>query len=587
MRRHPSRHLAASPVSSISLAALALTLAACSSSTGNDGAHPSDSDASTGGSAGSSASAGGSSAGGTTPTTASGGTTGASGTPGTGTGGTTNPAAGGSGGKSNGGTGGTTGTTATGGTAGTAGSGSGGAPPMPPTECTAPVTAAAITTPSTVVGDGTAASCTPAVVSAAIVKGGVVTFNCGAANATITVTSEIALKKDTVIDGGGKITLSGGGKTRILHLASAWDVTTPKLTVQHLAFTGGFTTDVDNTKKTDQGGAAIFREGGSLDVIDCRFTDNHCAKTGQDVSGGAITSQGVGKTNITGSTFTGNSGSDGGAVGNLGNILSVANSTFDGNAATGKDGNPGNGGNGGAIVFDGAKTTMTICGSTFTKNTAGAQGGAIFRVAYTDEVTTIDRCTFDGNAADATAGLAGALYLENTTIQMTATTLSNNKAHYGGGLWAGQSAIANLTNVTVANNSSDQGGGFWFANDVHGTFLNCTISGNTSTYGGALFAVSNLVTVKNSILTNDDCKGTLFTDGGNNLAFKGGVGCVAGAASGDPLLATLGDNGGPTKTMAPGAGSPAIGKGKGCPAADQRGTARPADACTLGAYEAP
>ena len=37
-------------------------------------------------------------------------------------------------------------------------------------------------------------------------------------------------------------------------------------------------------------------------------------------------------------------------------------------------------------------------------------------------------------------------------------------------------------------------------------------------------------------------------------------------------------------TMAPAAGSPAIGKGSGCPATDQTGMMRAA-ACTLGAYE--
>src|SRR5262249_42975199 len=158
------------------------------------------------------------------------------------------------------------------------------------------------------------------------------------APATITVTSEKAIKQDTVIDGGGSVTLSGGGKTRILHLASAWDQKGPHLTVQHLSFTGGFTTDVMNTKDTTQGGAAIFREGGSLDVIDCQFANNQCASTGQDVSGGAITSQGVGDTVIVGSTFKNNSGSNGGAVGNLGNGLTLVNDTFDGNSATGTDG---------------------------------------------------------------------------------------------------------------------------------------------------------------------------------------------------------------------------------------------------------
>ena len=414
-----------------------------------------------------------------------------------------------------------------------------------------------------------------------------VTFDCGSLPATITVTAEQALKNDTVIDGGGKVTLSGGGKARILHLVSAFNVATPKLTVQHLAFTAGYTTDVMNTTATTEGGAAIFRDGGSLDVIDCQFTGNQCASTGQDVAGGAVTSQGVGNTVIVESTFQNNSGSNGGGVGNLGNGLTVANCTFDGNAATGTMGNPGNGGNGGAIVFDGAMTTMSICGSTFTGNKAGAQGGALFRVAYSGEPTNIDQCTFDGNASDPTVGLAGAIYLEDTTITMTATTISNNKANYGGGFWVGEMAVANLTNVTVANNSSNQGGGFWFANPKGGTFQNCTIAGNTSGYGGALFTGNNTVTLQNSIVSGNDCKNTgdVFAGSGVNLVFMGGETCVNGGSTGDPLLGPLQDNGGPEKTELPGAGSPAIGKGMGCPATDERGKPRPASGCTLGAVE--
>jgi hypothetical protein len=465
------------------------------------------------------------------------------------------------------------------------GSGSGGSGGTPAATCPQPIEPVDTSSPDAVVGTGTPESCTEAALDTALAAGGVVTFDCGPSPVTIPVTSQKAVQQDTVIDGGNLVTLSGGGTTRILHLASAWDQTAPKLTVQHLAFTAGFTTDAPNTTDTDQGGAAIFREGGSLDVIDCQFTDNHCATTGQDVSGGAITSQGVGDTVIVGSRFSGNSGSNGGAVGNLGNGFTVVNSTFDGNSATGTDGNPGNGGNGGAIVFDGADTTMTICGSVFTNNTAGAQGGAMFRVAYTDEPTTIDRCTFDGNSSDPAVGLAGALYLEHTVITMTATTISNNQAHYGGGFWVGQSAVANLTNVTIANNSSDQGGGLWFANQVSGTFVNCTIAGNTAGYGSALFNGSNTVTLENCILADNDCKDGPFSGGGTNLGFAGGDGCVGGALTGDPLLGPLQDNGGPTRTMAPAAASPAIGQGTNCPPTDQRGQPR-ATSCTLGAVEA-
>jgi hypothetical protein len=493
------------------------------------------------------------------------------------------------GGKGSGGAGGSsTGSTASTGDPTSSSAGTGGAM-LPPPTCPDPIEPADTSSPTAVVGKGSPTDCTESALDAALAKGGVVTFDCGPSPVTITVTAEKALKQDTVIDGGGKVTLSGGGKTRILHLASAWDQKTPKLTVQHLAFTGGFTTDVPNTKDTTQGGAAIFRDGGSLAVIDCQFTGNHCASTGQDVSGGAITSQGEGDTVITGSSFANNSGSNGGAVGNLGNGLTVVNSAFQGNAATGNGGNPGDGGNGGAIVFDGAKTTMTICGSTFSGNTAKAQGGAIFRVAYSDEPTVIDRCSFDKNAADPTVGLAGALYLENTEITMTATTLSNNKAHYGGGLWAGEKAIANLTNVTIANNSSDQGGGLWFANMVSGTFQNCTIAGNTAGYGAALFNGSNAVKLQASIVSGigsgSTCKNGPFSGGENNLGFGGGEGCVGGAINADPLLGPLQDNGGPTQTMLPGAGSTAIGKGMSCPATDQRGQPRKSP-CTLGAVEA-
>jgi hypothetical protein len=464
----------------------------------------------------------------------------------------------------------------------------GGAPPPPPPTCPAPISAVDTSSPDHVVGDGTPGSCTEANLTPALTAGGVVTFACGPDPITITVTAQQELANDTVIDGGGLVTLSGGGTTRILHVASAWDVVSPHVTVQNLAFTGGYTTDDVNTHDTDQGGAAIFREGGTLDVIACSFVDNHGPTTGQDVSGGGITSQGIGDTTIVGSTFAHNSASDGGAVGNLGNGLTIVDCTFDENAATGNSGNPGNGGNGGALVFDGAMTSMTICGSTFTNNTAGAYGGAVFRVAYSDEPTTIDKCTFDGNSSDTSVGLAGGLYLEDTTIAMTASTISNNRSHYGGGIWIGHAAVAQIVNVTIANNVADQGGGIWVAGNVTGSLTNCTIAGNTTTPGGyapGVFSGATELALANCIVSGGGCKDGPLSSGGPDIQFPDmGMPCVPSATIADPLLGALGDNGGPTETMVPGSGSPAIGAGSSCPATDQRGDPRPG-ACTLGAVE--
>jgi hypothetical protein len=463
-------------------------------------------------------------------------------------------------------------------------------PPPPSSVCDVPAKPVDTSKPTTVVTDCSS----DAQLRAAVATGGVVTFSCG--TSTITASSEIPVAKDTTIDGGGKVTLSGGGKSRILHITSAFNVSTPLLTVQNLAFQDGFTSDVVNTTSTKEGGGAIFEDGGSLTVIDCTFSHNTCASTGEDVSGGAINGQGVGTLIIVGSTFSDNSGSNGGAVGTQDENVTVVNSTFANNSATGTGGNPGNGGDGGGLSYDGAHITLAFCGDTFTGNKANAAGGAVFRVGYNDQggtpsVVTIDRSTFDGNSVDAQNGNAAGLYLENLELTITNTTISNNTGHYGGGLWAGQSDILDMQNVTIASNTASGGGGIWFANQVTGTLLNCTIAGNT---GDGLFGGDTGVALKDTIVANN-VKGTLdsttncakaHASGAPDMQFPqaGGVMCTSDVTIADPALGPLQDNGGSVKTMKPGSGSPAIGAGKSCSPTDATGATRPS-ACTLGAVE--
>ncbi len=463
-------------------------------------------------------------------------------------------------------------------------------PPPPNSVCDVPAKPVDTSKPTTVVSDCSS----DAQLRAAVATGGVVTFSCG--TATITASSEIPVAKDTTIDGGGKITLSGGGKSRILHITSAFNVATPLLTVQNLTFQDGFTTDVPNTTSTKEGGGAIFEDGGSLTVIDCTFSHNTCASSGQDVSGGAINGQGVGTLIIVGSTFSDNSGSNGGAVGTQDENVTVVNSTFANNSATGTGGNPGNGGDGGGLSYDGAHISLAFCGDTFTGNSAKAAGGAVFRVGYNSQggaasVVTIDRSTFDGNSVDANSGNAAGLYLENLELTITNTTISNNTGHYGGGLWAGQSDILDMQNVTIANNTASGGGGIWFANQVTGTLLNCTIAGNT---GDGLFGGDTGVALKDSIIANN-VKGTLdsttncakaHASGAPDMQFPqaGGVMCTSDVTIADPALGPLQDNGGPVKTMKSTSSSPAIGAGKSCSPTDATGKTRAA-ACTLGAVE--
>jgi hypothetical protein len=470
-------------------------------------------------------------------------------------------------------------------------SGGDAAPPPPPAQtCTEPAPLVDVSKPTTVVGTGTGAGCTEAALDAAVAKGGVVTFNCGTAPVTITVTAEVPITKDTTIDGGNLVTLSGGNSTRIMHIMSAWNVTTPLLTVQNLTFMEGFTTDVMNTSATDQGGAAIYEDGGALVVIHCTFTNNHCAQSGEDVAGGAIVGLGSSTLVVEDSTFDGNSGSNGGAIGTQDENTTIVNSTFSNNKANGTGGNPGNGGDGGAMSYDGAMISWTMCGDTFTNNYAYQQGGAIFRVGYNDESVNIDQCTFDSNGVNMTNGIAGGIYLEDVTITMSATTISHNTANYGAGFWAGETSIANLTNVTIADNTANMGGGVWFANPMSGTFLNVTVADNVCT---GLFDGPN-ITLENCLIAGNTA-GSMCDEGetqcdhahtslGANMQTSGLPDCTSSVMVADPELGILQNNGGPTLTMAPAAGSPAIGQGSNCPAEDQRGQPRKSP-CTLGAYE--
>ena len=479
---------------------------------------------------------------------------------------------------------------------GSSGGGDGGVNPdvgVPEARCDAPALAD-VSAPRATVGDGSPASCTAAALQQAVAGGGVIVFACGADPVTITVSSTIMVTQETVIDGGGTVTLSGGGSARILYLDSDYNTPTPRLTVQRLTFRDG--ASPAGGEDTAQGGAAIYRDGGSLTVIDSHFDNNHAPSPGQDIAGGAIYGFGGGEIVISGTTFTNNTASDGGAVGSLNGDVTIINSTFAGNAASGTDGNPGNGGCGGAIYMDGGHEATTLCGVTIQNNTAGAIGGGFFRVSNDHTGTfAMDRSIVDNNRVTATAsGNAGGLYLEGLALNVTASTISRNQGYYNGGIWI-NTCQAQLTNVTIAENVAfgSNGGGVWLGNSPTGTMTNCTIANNHSTadsvVAGAIFGDG--ITLVNTIVANNTAMYTPSCDvarsgGGGNLQWPDdGAPCTTSPLFADPQLGGLGDNGGGSETLLPAAASPARGLATGCPATDQRGMPR-GEPCTAGAVEA-
>ena len=245
--------------------------------------------------------------------------------------------------------------------------------------------------PDHVIGDGTPASCTSAAVVAAVAAGGVITFSCGPAPVTIIMTATATVGNASqlvVLDGGGKVTLSGGGKTQILSMNAGWGQQWPQLVVQNLTFTDAYSATQQAPGSLVYGGGAIFDEGGQLKVVDSVFLGNSCYADGPDLGGGAIRAVGMDPASlvyITDDTFSGNSCSNGGALSGLYANFDVINSLLTGNKAIGWGANPAQGdtpggGSGGAIYTDGDQYNLSITGAVMRDNTAREGGGGIFFV---------------------------------------------------------------------------------------------------------------------------------------------------------------------------------------------------------------
>ncbi len=322
------------------------------------------------------------------------------------------------------------------------------APGNPDGDARVPDEAKAVDTrrPTRVIGNGTASSCTSDAVVKAVAAGGVITFDCGPAPVTITMTRTAKIKNANgpriVLDGGGKVTLSGAGKRRILYMntcdpaqgfttSHCQDQDHPRLTVQNLVFADG-----DSTGETTEGGGggAIFVRGGRLKVVDSRFTGNRCDRNGPDLGGAAIRVLSQHRNQpvyVVRSTFTGGSCANGGALSSIGVSWVVLNSVLSDNEAIGRGANPARGGtpgggSGGAIYTDGNTFTVTLAGTVIRDNRAREGGGAVFFVSNDRTGSLrITSSTLRRNRSDGfeTAGLPGIFFLGAGRPSVTGSTL--------------------------------------------------------------------------------------------------------------------------------------------------------------------
>jgi CSLREA domain-containing protein len=303
----------------------------------------------------------------------------------------------------------------------------------------------------------------------------------------------------------------------------------------------GLTGDLDiqsDLTITGAGEAATIVDGGGLDRVFHVVSDNQVKIATLTIRNGSVASAG----------FYG-----GGGILNQAGNLTVERVVLQANHAENTGGGIDNHGN------------LTVKKSTFIQNTAAVGAGL-----FNDAQLNVSNSTFTQNVADRTGG-----GLDNNNDGTT------------------------VVNSTFSENTANQSGGGLFT-DSQMDLLNLTVIGNTT---GLTNNYTIGIRIKNTIIalstSGTDCTGSgTFTSAGNNIDSDSGNSCNFKLSSDqpgvDPQLEDLADNGGPTLTRAPKAGSPAIDRGDNtdCPPTDQRGAFRPADGdgnqiavCDIGAFE--
>ena len=233
-------------------------------------------------------------------------------------------------------------------------------------------------------------------------------------------------------------------------------------------------------------------------------------------------------------------------------------------------------------------------------------GGAtpLFEVA-SGGILRLDALTLSGGLASDGGAIINQL---GGTLTVFNSTFSGNRAQQSGGAIRNL-GVATIVNSTFASNAATERGGALAASGVGAsmTLINSTVAANSAAQGGGIATEQQgAVTLRNTLIATNaggNCLGTL-TDGGGNLDGGTSCGLVDGTSSSNAGVVLdpggLRDNGGPTQTIAPVAGSRAIDRGMDAVCADattvnrrdQRGEARPRDGdadgdarCDIGAFE--
>jgi hypothetical protein len=332
---------------------------------------------------------------------------------------------------------------------------------------------------------------------------------------------ELLITNDlTIAAADADIAIDAGGNSRVLEIAAGNNVT-----LDSLIITNGHVSDL--------GGGILVDHDANLILTNCTVAGNSA-----DGLGGGVYVTNSSTITINNSSLSGNSTSAaGGGIANDGSVLVATGSSFSVNSAAAGGG-----------ILNQNNGIVTLNNSTLSGNIATNFGGGILNT--NGSTATINNSTISDNACPSDQGGGidnwGALTINNCTV-------AGN--HPGGG-FVNTSGIAVCNNSTFSGNDAIFDGGGFYTSLGTNTLNNCTISGNSAGRRGGGFQTD---VNSYSVLANTIVAGNTAVTGGPDIF--GPVSGVNNLTNGNPLLAPLGDYGGPTQTMPPLAGSPAINAG--------------------------
>lgn len=162
-------------------------------------------------------------------------------------------------------------------------------------------------------------------------------------------------------------------------------------------------------------------------------------------------------------------------------------------------------GNGAGIYLrDGASPIISSC--TLDGNSAANLGGGIFCRAGSDAI--ISNNVISGNIG---GNFGGGIYCWESSPTIVANTISDNQAHYGGGIQCNYLSAPKIDRNTISNNMADNGGGIYGYQDS-AVITNNIIVYNTATADGGgirVFQSSAMIT-GNTLSENTAANGGAF-----------------------------------------------------------------------------